>query len=52
MVRWILIDGKRVENFKRKEKKQIFKWIQLNYSKAKNRLFMKKWIGLFRLNNK
>jgi hypothetical protein len=52
MVRWILIDGKRLENFERKEKKQIFKWIRLNYLKAKNILVMKKRIGLFRLNSK
>jgi hypothetical protein len=52
MVRWILIDRKGLENFERKEKKQIFKRIWLNYLKAKNILFMKKRIRLFRLNSK
>lgn len=52
MVRWILIDQKRLENFERKEKRQIFKRIRLNYLKAKNILVMKKQIRLFRLNSK
>jgi hypothetical protein len=52
MVRWILIDQKRLENFERKEKRQIFKRIRLNYLKAKNILVMKKRIRLFRLNSK